>query len=125
MLRCTEKKAVKPLKITIDIFSRYDLVDLFDRCGVTIGRQARAFLAVQLFDFKIAIVESVGEMGGGSTRHTTATQTIIQHYNRSPFLCEQVRCCQPGDTRTDDTNIGAYTLFQPGLRRRVSRRHPE
>src|ERR1043166_7763717 len=107
VFRSAEKKAVNPLEIAVDLFNRYDLVDLVDRGGVTVRRQTRAFLTVQLFDFKISIVESIGEMGSGSARHTTATQTVIQHYDRSAFSTQQVGRRQPGNARAADTDVGA------------------
>ena len=102
-----EKKAVEPLEVTVDFLEDADLADLVDRCSVAFRCQSRGFSAVQLFDLNVAIVECVGKMSGGTTCHTTANQSIVEHYDGTTFTSQQVGRRKSCDARADDANLGA------------------
>src|ERR1700681_2157629 len=48
---------IQPLEIAFNFFLRYDGFNAIDCRGVTLGGKPGAFFAVEMFEFKVAIVE--------------------------------------------------------------------
>ena len=64
-----------------------------------------ALLAVHLLDFDVAIIDGVGQMGGGALGLATGHRAVVQYDNVSAFTGELVSRGQAGDAGSDDADV--------------------
>ena len=67
-----------------------------------------AFLTVHLLDFDVAIINRVGQMGGGTLGLPTGHRAVIQYDNVSAFRGKLVSRGQAGNPSSDDADIRFY-----------------
>jgi hypothetical protein len=111
-LRVEKEIAFNPLEIAIDVFHRCDCLDAMYGGHVTFGCQPSAFLAMELCDVEIAVVESGSEMSGGTARLAAANLAIVDQHDGTSSAREKVGGGHAGDARSNNTDIRAQILVK-------------
>ncbi|SRR5258706_13053062 len=77
---------------------------------VTFGRQARSFLAVELLDVVIAVVQRGGEMSSGAAGLTSTDLSIVDQHDGTASTCEKIGRRHSRDSRSNDADVRAQIL---------------
>src|SRR3954469_5614583 len=110
ILAAEEQVALDTLELAVDVFHRSDAFDAMNRGHVALRGEARTFLAVELLDVVVPVVQGGSEMRGGSTGFASADRAIIDDDDSTAGARQQVRRSHAGDARSDYANVGTKVL---------------
>ena len=119
--RAEEQVAVHALEVAVDPLGRDDRLDAVDGRAVALGRAAGAHFAVDALDLEVAVVDRIGEMGGGASRLAASRSARRRAPAPTAGAGEQVRGRESGDPRPDDADIHRFI----GVEQRIGRRLEE
>jgi hypothetical protein len=83
------------------------------------------FLAAQLLELEIAIVEHVHQVAGGHARHAARERPVVEHDHRLPGLAEVIGDAEAGDARADHADIGVHVPLERTALGQLGSRGPD
>jgi hypothetical protein len=104
-VRRRKQVAVHPREVTGDRLLATDLLDQVDGRPVTLGRQPRAFGAVQPLQHGVPVVQRVRQMRRRATGFATADGPVIDDDDLPPRPCQPVRRHHPGHTSANNAHV--------------------
>jgi hypothetical protein len=120
-----KEKALHTLEVAIDVLHRRDSLDAMNRGHVTLSREPSAFLAVELLDVVVAVVERGGEMSGRATCLAAAYLPIVDQDDGAARTRKKIGRRHSGYSRSDDADIRAQILGEGPELRNFSCIHPD
>src|SRR4051812_21841553 len=96
-----------------------------DSGHVTFSCESRPFLAVNLCDVVIAIIEGGCQMRGSAARLASTNRAIVDEHNCSARSCKEIGSRHSRDPRADYAHIRSYILCKRLELRDVGGTHPD
>src|SRR2546423_1166395 len=119
-----EQVSLDALELAIDVFHRGNALDAVNRRHVTLSGNARAFLAVNLFDLVETVIECGGEVRGGAARLTPPRWAVPDEADCASGAGQQVSRRHARYASADDTHVHAQVLCKRLELRHFGTGHP-
>src|SRR5205085_1835070 len=100
-----EQVAVQPGEVAVDPLLAGDRLDAVDGGGVARGGQRRRLGAAGALQLGVAVVEGVGQVGGGPAGLAAGDRAVVQHDDRLARAGQQVGGTEAGDAGADDADV--------------------